>query len=355
MLGKAYEGSIDYYQIIDEEGNVDPKLMPVDLTNSQILEMYKGMILARTLDTKVLSLQRQGRAVTYAPLLGEEATQIGSAAAMRKQDIFVPAFRQHGVFLERGVPPEIMFIYWRGYEEGNVFPKESNAFPIIVPVATQMPHATGIAFSQRYQNKDSAVIAYIGDGGTSEGDFYEAINFAGVWKVPLITIIENNQWAISLPRSEQTNTKTLAQKAVAAGIDAVQVDGNDVLAVYKATKDAILNSKKGPTVIECITYRMSLHTTADDPTKYRSDEDVSIWAKKDPIERVKKYLIKNNLLNEQKDKEEKDAALKLIDEAVEKAEKFKADPRSMFNTVYSFIPQTLREEFDEAEANNFWQ
>ncbi|MEM0201218.1 MAG: pyruvate dehydrogenase (acetyl-transferring) E1 component subunit alpha [Candidatus Micrarchaeaceae archaeon] len=355
MITESFNCSIKYLQIMNEDGEIDQTLIPQDITDSKILEMYKGMVLARAVDAKVLSLQRQGRAVTYAPLLGEEATQIGTAMAMRKQDIFVPAFRQHGVFIERSVPIDALFIYWRGFEEGNVFPKEVNAFPIIVPVATQMPHATGIAFAQRYLKKDSAVLVYVGDGGTSEGDFYEAINFAGVWKVPLITIIENNQWAISLPRNEQTSAKTLAQKGVAVGIDSIQVDGNDVLAVYKATRDAIANSNKGPMIIECITYRMGLHTTSDDPTKYRSDSEVEAWKRKDPIERVKKYLIKKGVWDEIKEQQELEAVSKLVDNAVEKAEKFKPDPRSMFSTVYSFMPQVLRDEFDEAEANNFWQ
>ncbi len=355
LIETAFEEKINYIQIMDEEGRVDLSLLPQDITDSMIIEMYKSMSLARATDAKMLSLQRQGRAVTYAPLIGEEATQIGSAFAMRKQDIFVPSFRQHGVFSERNIPLETMFLYWRGFEEGNIFPKESNAFPIIVPVATQLPHAAGIAFSQMYLKKESAVVAYVGDGGTSEGDFYEALNFAGVWKAPLIVIIENNQWAISLPRKEQTASKTLAQKAIAAGINAIQVDGNDVLAVYKATRDAIQNSRKGPTVIECITYRIGLHTTADDPTKYRQDNDVELWKKKDPIQRVRIYLEGKGLWNKEKEDIEQKAQQKYIDDAVAKAEQFKPDPRSMFNSVYSFIPQTLREEFDEAEKNNFWQ
>ena len=355
MIESVFQGNINYLQIMDPDGNLDLSQMPNDIDDFKILEMYKGMLLARALDRKMLSLQRQGRAVTYAPLLGEEATQIGSAYAMRKQDIFVPAFRQHGVFLERGVPPEIMFLYWRGFEEGNILPKETNAFPIIVPVSTQMPHAVGIAFAQMYLKKDSAVVAYVGDGGTSEGDFYEALNFSGVWKAPLIVIIENNEWAISLPRKEQTAAKTLAQKAVAAGVNAIQVDGNDILAVYKATKDAINSSKKGPTVIECLTYRMGLHTTADDPTKYRDDKEVEEWKRRDPIQRVRKYLTNKGLWDDAKENNENETQTKYIDDAVAKAEQFRPDPSSMFNSVYSFMPQNLREEFDSAEKNNFWQ
>ena len=218
-----------------------------------------------------------------------------------------------------------------------------------------MPHAAGMAYAQKYMRKDSAVIAYVGDGGTSEGDFYEALNFAGVWKAPMVAIIENNQWAISLPREKQSASKTLAQKAIAAGIDGVQVDGNDVIAVYKATKEAIEKSKDGPMLIECITYRLGMHTTADDPTKYRPDEEVEKWKKRDPLIRVRNYLVKKGLWNDQIEKEVAEQQAKEIDAAVERAEQFKEDPKSMFTNVYSFVPQTLQEELDEAEKNNYWQ
>ena len=198
------------------------------------------------------------------------------------------------------------------------------------------------------------MLTYIGDGGTSEGDFYESINFAGIMKAPLVTIIENNQWAISVPRSRQTAAQTLAQKGFAAGIDVVQVDGNDVIAVYKAVKDAIELAKEGPTLIECVTYRMSMHTTADDPTKYRSDDDVAIWKARDPIARVRLYLNKKNLWNDDLEKQMQDEQKKTIDEAVEKAEAFKPDPKSMFEHVYSYIPDTLKEELDDAISSNFY-
>jgi len=316
--------------------------------------MYKYMLFARALDAKMLSLQRQGRMATYAPLIGEEATQIGSAYALRNQDVFVPNFRQHGVFLVRNFPLENFFTYWKGYEEGGKVPENFNGTAVAVPVATQVPHAAGIAFALKYKNKDAVVIAYVGDGGTSEGDFYEALNFAGVWKAPLVTIIENNQWAISVPRSKQTMAQTLAQKAIAAGIKGMQVDGNDVIAVYKATADAIANIKNGPTLIECVTYRMSMHTTADDPTKYRSDDEVAEWQSKDPIARVKAYLTRKHLWSDEMEKQTTDEQIKKIDAAVDKAEQFKPDPASMFENVYSFMPDQLKEEFDEATAAKFW-
>ncbi len=354
MLSDAFSTTIKYMQVMDKNGIIDASLFPKGLDDAKILDMYTKMLLARNFDAKILSLQRQGRAVTYAPLIGEEATQIGTAMAMRDNDIFVPSFRQHAVFIARGTPLDLLFLYWRGYEESNILPKSVNGYPIIVPVSTQLPHATGVAFAQKYMKTGNAVVTYLGDGGTSEGDFYESMNFAGVWKAPLVIIIENNQWAISVPRSGQTAAQTLAQKAVAAGITAIQVDGNDVIAVYKATQDAIQNAASGPTVIECVTYRMSLHTTADDPTKYRSDAEVESWRPKDPILRVKKYLLGKKLIDENTDKEITARQIMEIDKAVDKAEQFKPDPSSMFTNIYSFMPQVLQNELDEAREAKFW-
>lgn len=355
MIKEAFEGKVEYLQIMDENGVIDDSLRPQEVDDNKIIEMYKNMLFAREYDAKQLSLQRQGRAVTYAPLLGEEATQIGSAMAMRKDDFFVPAFRQHAVFITRGLPLDILFLYWRGFEEGTSIPKEVRGYANIVPVATQVPHATGVAFAQKYKDTGAAVVGYVGDGGTSEGDFYEAINFAGVWKVPLVLIIENNQWAISIPRKNQTAAQTLAQKAEAVGIDGIQVDGNDVIAVYKAVKDAINKTPNGPTVVECVTYRVGMHTTADDPSKYRNQEEVDYWTKRDPILRVKTYLTKKGIWDDKKEVQFVADSAKVIDVAVEKAEKFIADPKRMFQNTYSYIPQVLQDEMDDAIKSNFWQ
>ncbi len=355
MLSKAWDGSVNYCQMMDEQGNIDPLIFPKDLDDKKIIEMYRWMTLTRAADAKALSLQRQGRLQTYGPSMGQEATQIGTAMAMRKDDIFVPNFRQHGVFIARGLPLDVFYLYWKGYEEGCIIPKEVGGMPYIVPVATQIPHAMGIAFAQKYLKKDAAVVGFVGDGGTSEGDFYEGINFAGVWKLPLVIIIENNQWAISVPRARQTAAKTLAQKAVAAGLPGVQVDGNDVVAVYKAVTDAINNAKGGATVIECVTYRMSMHTTADDPTKYRSDADVAMWQKKDPVARVKTYLTKKGVWDDKKEQQLANDNKEEVDAAVDKAEKFKPDPKSMFTNIYSFMPDVLKAEMDAAVEADFWQ
>jgi pyruvate dehydrogenase E1 component alpha subunit len=355
MPSKAFEGTVDYLQVLDENGIANASLIPPELDDAKLTEMLKYMIFTRALDAKMLSLQRQGIVTTYAPLVGEEATQIGSAMAMRKQDFFVPTFRQHGVFLVRGYPLDQFFIYWRGFEDGSKRPEEVNGACVAVPVATQMPHATGMAFALKYTGRDAAVISYVGDGGTSEGDFYEALNFAGVWKAPLVAVIENNQWAISVPRSRQTAALTLAQKGIAVGIRCVQVDGNDVIAVYKATKEAIENAKDGPTLIECVTYRMSMHTTADDPTRYRTDADVAEWAKKDPIDRLRKYLVGKGVWNDSAEQQLADGQRDLINQALESAKTFKPDPKGVFDTVYSYMPGTLKEEFDDAVSSDFWQ
>lgn len=354
MKATVFDGKVDYIQIMDENGKVDQDLLPKNISDGDITKMYNYMAYARALDEKMLSLQRQGRAVTYAPLVGEEATQVGSALALREGDLFVPNFRQHGVFLVRGMPLDLFFLYWRGFEEGGSIPEEVGGFPVCVPVASQMPHAAGIAFAQTHLKTGKAVITYVGDGGTSEGDFYETINFAGVFKAPLVTIIENNQWAISVPRKKQSAAQTLAQKGFAAGIRVVQVDGNDVLAVYAATKDAVDTSTQGPTLIECVTYRMSMHTTADDPTKYRPEEDVAKWMAKDPIERVRKYLVSKGLWDDKKESEMREAHKSAIDAGVDKAEKFVPDPKSMFDNVYSYVPQTLKDELDSAVASDFY-
>ncbi len=354
MRKTVFQGTVDYIQVMDESGAVDSSLLPAGLEDSKIAEMYKFMSFTRALDAKCISLQRQGRLATYAPSLGEEATQVGSAMALRPDDIFVPSFRQHGTFLVRGLPLDLFFLYWKGMEDGCRIPPEVKGLPYIVPVSTQVPHAVGIAFAQKYMKRDRAVIVYLGDGGTSEGDFYEAMNFAGVFKVPLVTIIENNQWAISVPLKVQTASETLAQKGIAAGLRCVQVDGNDVIGVYKAVGDAIQNSKDGATLIECVTYRMTMHTTSDDPTKYRSDEEVAMWAKRDPISRVRAYLSGKGLWNDSLEAQMQDDYKKQIDAGVEKAEAFKQDPKSVFDNVYSSVPQVLKAEYEEAAGANFW-
>ena len=355
MIKKAYEGSVDYIQVLDEHGNVDLDLIPKEITDEKIAEMYKQMLFARMVDAKAVNLQRLGRIATYAPLYGEEAVQIGSAMAMSDKDFFVPNFRQHAVFFNKGLPLETFFIYAKGYEEGMIVPKEMKAFPWIVPVSTQIPHAVGIAFAQKYKATGSAVVTYVGDGGTSEGNFYEGLNFAGVFKIPLVVIIENNQWAISVPRSYQSAAQTLAQKGIAAGIKCIQVDGNDVIGVYKAVKDA-LESARGnvPVIVEAVTYRLGMHTTSDDPSKYRDKSEEDEWKAKEPFIRLNKYLRSKGLWDDARQAKAEQEFSAIIDQAIATADAFRPDPKSMFEHVYSFMPDVLEQQEAELESNNFF-
>jgi len=283
--------SVQHLQILDEEGHLDAALEP-DLSDEQRLGLYRSMVLAREADQRMLKLQRQGRVGTFAPSTGQEATTCGAALAMQQADWFVPSFRELPGALVRGMPLESTFLYHNGYEEGNVMPSAPRTLPVAVIVASQTLHAVGIAYAMKYRKEPAAVVTFFGDGATSQGDFHEALNFAGVWQAPVVFVCQNNQWAISLPRSRQTRSRTLAQKAIAYDIPGIQVDGNDALAVYQATHEALERARSGggPTLIEAVTYRLMMHTTADDPNKYRTEQEVQDWWKRDPLTRFRIYL-----------------------------------------------------------------
>src|SRR5215468_7280205 len=278
--------SIEHLSILDSDGNLDTALEP-DISPEDLRRLYRGMLLGRRLDERMLRLQRQGRIGTFAPIKGQEASQIGSIATLRPTDWTVPSFRETAAMLWRGWPIERILLFYAGYLEGGQPGPDQRDLPTAIPVSTQLPHAVGLAYAAQYRGDDAVVMAFCGDGATSEGDFHEALNFAGVWHVPAVFVIQNNQWAISVPLKKQTNSRTIAQKAQAYGLPGLQVDGNDVLAVYAASREAVERARAdgGPTLIECVTYRLGVHTTADDPTKYRSDEEVRAWERKDPLTR----------------------------------------------------------------------
>ena len=298
MLTKRFDPlKGEMLQIMDAEGRiVAPELKP-DLSDERVLELYKVMLLTRAADTKALQLQRQGRMLTYAPNTGQEAAQVGSAAVLRETDWLVPAFRELGAWLVKGVSLEHIYLYWYGNEWGSHFPENVRMLPISIPIASQLNHALGLAMASKLKGEDDVTIGYVGDGGTSIGDFSEALNFAGVFSAPVVFFIQNNQYAISVKRAVQTKASTLAQKAVAAGIPGIQVDGNDLFAVYAAVEEAVNRARagEGPTLIEAYTYRLGAHTTSDDPTKYREDDEVLVWQARDPIKRTKEYLIAQGL------------------------------------------------------------
>ncbi len=283
-------------RILNEDGSEDRELLP-ELPDKEIRSLYEWMVRSRIFDGRALALQREGRLGTYASILGQEAAQVGSAYALGPSDWVFPAFREMGVAMARGVPLKRLFQYWAGDERGNLIPAELHYFMTSIPVGTHIPHAVGAAWAAKLKRDPIAVVAYFGDGATSKGDFHEALNIAGVHRLPVVFIAQNNQWAISVPVRLQTAAETLAQKAIAYGFEGVQVDGNDVFAAYVATRAALEKARAGggPTLIECLTYRMSDHTTADDASRYRKPEEVETWRGKDPLDRLQRFMQRRGL------------------------------------------------------------
>jgi len=341
---------VEYLSILDSDGNLDTALEP-KLADHELKSLYRSMLLGRRLDERMVRLQRQGRIGTFAPTKGQEAAQMGSIFTLRPTDWMVPSFRETAAMIWRGWPIEKLLLFFAGRLEGGQPAPSQHDLPITIPVATQLPHAVGLAYAAQYRGDDVAVMAYFGDGATSEGDFHEALNFAGVWHVPVVFVCQNNQWAISVPLKKQTHSRTIAQKALAYGLPGIQVDGNDVLAVYAAAREAVDRARAGdgPTLIECVTYRLGVHTTADDPTKYRSDAEVAMWEQKDPLTRFKAYLEKRNLLEEGLDQ-------RVDEEIAEAIRRFEAtppaDPLVMFDHVYAELPPDLAAQRDAMAASD---
>jgi len=343
--------TIEYLSILDEHGVVDAELEP-RIEDIKLLELYTAMLLGRRFDERMLDLQRQGRIGTFPPIKGQEAAQMGSIFQLKPTDWFVPAFRETAAEIWRGRSLESVLLYYNGYNEGTIIPADQRDLPMAVPVGSQILHATGLGYAARYRGTGEIVMTYFGDGATSEGDFHEGLNCAAVYQVPVIFICQNNQWAISIPLKQQTHSSTIAQKALAYGMPGIQVDGNDVLAVYVATREAAERARNGggPTLIECVTYRVMMHTTADDPSRYRADEEVDLWRKKDPLTRFARYLQAKGLLNESRQEEIETEVLAKIQTAVETAEeqmKKLGDPLQMFDHLYAELPPSLRRQKEE--------
>jgi pyruvate dehydrogenase E1 component alpha subunit len=339
---------VEHLSILDSDGNLDTSLEP-KLADTELKSLYRSMLLGRRLDERMVRLQRQGRIGTFAPIKGQEASQLGSAFTLRRTDWMVPSFRETAAMIWRGWPIEKLLLFFAGHLEGGQPAPDQHDLPITIPVATQLPHAVGLAYAAQYRGDDVVVMAYFGDGATSEGDFHEALNFAGVWHVPVVFLCQNNQWAISVPLKKQTHSRTIAQKALAYGLPGIQVDGNDVLAVYAAAREAVDRARagEGPTLIECVTYRLGVHTTADDPTKYRSEAEVAMWEQKDPLTRFRAYLEKRNLLQEGLEQQ-------VDDEIAAAIRRFEAtpppDPLTMFDHAYAELPPDLKAQRDAMAA-----
>ncbi|HSB05699.1 MAG TPA: pyruvate dehydrogenase (acetyl-transferring) E1 component subunit alpha [Thermodesulfobacteriota bacterium] len=336
------------FQILKPDGTLQPG-MKVPLTDQETFSLLKKMVFIRLADQRALMLQRQGRFGTYAPCWGQEACQVGSAYALQKGDWIFPAFRELAATVMMGIPLKSIFLYWMGNEMGSQAPDGVNVMPVAIPVGTQPLHAVGVAWAAKIKGEKIVTLTYFGDGATSKGDFHEAMNFAGVFKTPTIFFCQNNQFAISVPRKMQTASATLAQKAIAYGFDGIQVDGNDLFAVVTATKEAVEKARSGggPTLIEGVTFRFGPHTTADDPTKYRTETEIEPWKPRDPLTRLRAYLKVKGLWSEEIEQGVSEDAQKEIDQAVTEAESVPApDPEDIFKYVFAEMTPQLKEQLE---------
>ena len=340
------------YQVMDNDGKVIIKNWKSSLSDEEIVQAYKDLLFERTADTMAVSYQRQGRMYTYPPNLGQEAIHIASGKVIKEEDWLVPAFRELGAWLAKGVSLWELFLYFKGHEDGSKFVNAPRVLPMSVPIASQLLHAVGIGYAMKYQKEEAAVFAYVGDGGTSEGDFHEALNFAAVWDVPVIFVVQNNQFAISVPLKMQTRSINLAIKGLAYDVTSIKVDGNDFFAMHDVmsfARDYALKEKR-PVLIEARTYRMGAHTTSDDPTKYRSPEEEKEWALKDPAKRLQAYLVAKKLW-----KVKDEAALlagykKFIDSEFDKAEAYPAYKlEDAFSFMYEEMPSELKRQMNNLQ------
>lgn len=351
---KTREPELERLSVLDENGELDDSNAP-ELDRDRLAAMFEAMLRARRFDERQLRLQRQGDIGTFAPVRGQEAAQIGAVAAIDADDWFVPSFRESAAALWRGVSMEDLLLYSAGYNEGGWLEQGGCNLPISIPVASQLPHAAGIAYALQRRESDRVVMTFFGDGATSEGDFHEAMNFAGVYGLPVVFLCQNNQWAISTPRDHQTRSSTLAQKSIAYGFPGIQVDGNDLFAVHAASREAVSRARDGdgPTLIEAVTYRMEVHTTADDPSKYRSKEEEKRWARRDPLDRVRQFLLHRDQLTEDGIRELEEDIETEIDYAWQRARKRMrklTDPTVIFDHHYKDMPPRLEHQRDTLAA-----
>jgi pyruvate dehydrogenase E1 component alpha subunit len=353
--GSLGDDASDRVQVLDEDGHVLEGASVPDLPDEQLVEMYRQLWLARHFDERMISLQRQGRLGTYPSLAGQEGAQIGSTHALADEDWISFQYREHGAVIERGLEPEYL-LYWMGHERGNEWLAEKNVFPLNISIASHLPHATGMAWASKLKGDDRVVTCHFGDGSTSEGDFHEALNFAGVFDVPAIFFCNNNQYAISHPRERQTASPTIAGKADAYGIDGIQVDGMDPLAVYEVTRQAVRKARDPaedqcrPTLIEAIMYRFGAHTTADDPSVYRDDEEVQEWKERDPIPRMETFLRERGLLDDERIDAIQEAAREKVADLIDAAEEFEPDPEQLFANAYESDTPRIREQREAFRA-----
>lgn len=338
---------IPYYRYLNEQGEIEQQVPEFAKDSDLVKSLYRMMVLTRLFDKKAIALQRTGKLGTYPSTLGQEAISVGAGSAMKPEDVLCPYYREYGAQFWRGVKMEEVLLYWGGDERGSQFSNNTHDFPICVPIASQTLHAVGAACAFKLRNQASAAVTFIGDGGTSRGDFYEAMNVAGAWELPVVFVINNNQWAISVSRAQQTKAQTLAQKAIAAGLEGWQIDGNDVFAVRDAVGKALAKAYagKGATVIEAISYRMGDHTTADDASRYRTQAELKENEKKDPVMRLRNYMVAQHFWDENQEKALLEELGNEVNQAVERFQSIpQPEPSSMFDYLYETLPSALQEQ-----------
>ncbi len=350
---KQYAFVIPHYQYLDKEGKPTQSLPNFAQDKAEMLRIYRALQWIRHFDQKAINLQRTGKMGTYPSVLGQEAISVGIGHAMQKDDVLVPYYRDIGAQYLRGLPMENILRYWGGDERGMAFAglSESEDFPLSVPIASQCLHAVGIAKAFQYRKQKRAVVVTIGDGGTSQGDFYEALNLAGTWQAPVVFVINNNRWAISVPLSLQTHCQTLAQKGVAAGIPGIQVDGNDVVAVKQLMQEALHQAREGqgPVLIEALSYRLGDHTTADDASRYRPAGELEQAWIEEPVKRVQSYLSHQQWWDDNQEQalqaQIQEEVTAIVDSYLTTAAQ---SASAMFDHLYATLPDDLKIQREQA-------
>lgn len=345
---------IEFLQYLDPDGRLVRDDLPAFAKDTrQLVGLYQEMVFARVFDAKAVALQRTGKLGTYASCLGHEAAHVGIGSAMQEDDVFAPMYREYPVQFHRGVKPREVLLYWGGDERGSDFSGPAHDFAWCVPIATQCLHAAGSALAFKLRKEPRVAVTVVGDGGSSKADFNSALNVAGAMQLPLVAVIVNNQWAISVPRRMQTGAKTLAQKGIAAGLECLQVDGNDLLAMRTAMDYAIKRARHGHggMVIEAVTYRLSDHTTADDARRYRSDDEVKDAWQREPLKRMKAWLVSLGAWSDEKEEAWKAECARIVDAEVNAYLETKSQPvEAMFDYTYAELPADLAAQRAEALA-----
>jgi pyruvate dehydrogenase E1 component alpha subunit len=358
-LTSVYHADVQYLQILDEEGKLDAELAKDTLSDDDVTALYEQMVICREFDEAAFKLQRSGRMGTFPQNKGHEATALGAARALRKGvDFIVGYYRENPALFMHGLPMHDVLLHWMGDERGNAVPKNVAMNPICLAIGTQTLHAVGFAWAFKMRKEDRAVLCFLGEGATSTGDFHEAMNFASIQKVPLVFCCANNQWAISVPCSRQTAAQTFAQKALAYGMPTIQVDGNDIFAVYKAHRDFLARARagEGPAFIESLTYRLGDHTTADDARRYRTAEELAAATARDPIARTRKFLESRNRWSQQQQDRLEQRSKVIVREAVDAALGIaKPEVADLFDYTFAQLPPELQTQKQTLRTDSIGQ